>query len=369
MNILFLANHLNVGGITSYLLSLAKGLKKKGHRIYIAASSGDSLTRFTEKGIIYIPIPIRTKSELDLFKIGASFLRLLPQLRQNQIDIIHSNTRVTQVLGFFLSKAGHKPHLTTWHGFFKVRLGRRLFPFWPDKIIAISEAVNEHLNKGFLAPAKDIRLVYSGIDLEGLKLRNFTNRQEAKKSFGLSPEAVVGIVARLSDVKGHSYLIRAMKAVLAKFPAAQLLIVGEGRMEKKLRRLCRELGIEKSVFFIPRVYDMPQLFYAIDIFVMPSLEEGLGLGLMEAMAWAKPVIGSEVGGIKNLIRHQENGLLVPAANVSALGNAILELLNDPLKALALGNNARVMISERFSLDKMVDETERVYLECLDTRKQ
>jgi glycosyltransferase involved in cell wall biosynthesis len=367
MNILFITNHLNVGGITSYTLSLARGLKNKGHKVYVASSGGDSLTRFTEQGIVYIPIPIRTKSEINLFKIGLSFLKLLGQIREKDIQVIHSNSRVTQVLGSILARFSRRSHITTWHGFFRKRFGRQLFPFWPDRIIAISESVRDHLMTEFCAPQEAVRLVYNGIDLERLKLSSFKNREEAKKDFGLGAGPVVGIVARLSDVKGHLFLIQAMKSVLDKIPDAQLFIVGEGKMKKRLVNLSEELKIEKSVFFIPKAYNIAEVFYITDVFVMPSLKEGLGLGLMEAMAWGRPVIGSDVGGIKNLIRNGDNGLLVRPTDVRGLSAAIIELLEDPVKASTLGNNARVFITENFSLEKMVCQTEGVYQECLDAK--
>jgi glycosyltransferase involved in cell wall biosynthesis len=364
MNILFLTTHLNVGGITTYVFSLAKGLKSKGHNVYVASSGGDSLTRFTEQGIIYIPIPIRTKAEINIFKLGFSFFKLIPQIKQKGIDIIHSHTRVTQVLGCLLARFTHKTHITTCHGFFRRRFFRRVFACWGNRVIAISASVREHLIRDFCLSSENIRLVYNGIDLENLKLRYAKNRDEVKRDFGLSNGSVVGIVARLSEVKGHIFLIQAMKLVLDKVGDVGLLIVGEGRMKNKLEKLTKELNIEKNVFFIPKVNRIQDALYVMDLFVMPSLKEGLGLGLMEAMAWGKAVIGSEVGGIKNLIRHGYNGFLVRPADAEALASAIIELLRDPVKASILGNNARLFIRENFSLEKMVCETERVYRECL-----
>ncbi len=364
MNILFLTNHLNVGGITSYIFSLSKSLKTKGHNVYLASSGGDSLTRFTEQGIIYIPIPIRTKSELNIFKLGVSLFKLMSHIKEKDIDIIHSNTRVTQVLGCLLERYTHKTHITTCHGFFTRRFFRRLFPCWGSKVIAISESVREHLIGDFCVRPENISLVYNGIDLERLKLRYAQSRDEVKLKFCLGNGPVVGIVARLSDVKGHIFLIRAIKLVLDKIPDVQLLIVGEGRMQKKLERLAEELQIARNVFFIPKVNNIQDALYVMDLFVMPSLKEGLGLGLMEAMAWGKAVIGSRVGGIKNLIRHGYNGLLVRPADVEQLCSSIIELLEDPVKASILGNNARLFIAENFSLEKMVSETEKVYRECL-----
>jgi glycosyltransferase involved in cell wall biosynthesis len=364
MNILFLTNHLNVGGITTYVFSLAVALKKRGHSVYIASSGGDALTRFTEQGIIFIKIPIKTKSELNFLKIGASFFSLLRHMKEKQIEIIHSNSRVTQVLGCLLSRRANISHITTWHGFFKNRLSRRVFPCWPDRIIAISSQVKNHLEKDFFVESKDISLVYNGVDLEKLKLRNFRNRNEVKTGFGLKEGPVVGIIARLSDVKGHLFLIQAMVSVVNEIHDAQLLVIGEGKMEKSLRQLARSLGIEKKVIFMPKISNIQEALYVMDVFVMPSLNEGLGLGLMEAMAWGKAVIGSDVGGIKDLIRNGENGLLVRPKDPIGLSFAILDLLKDPTKSLELGNNARIFIEENFALEKMVSDTEEVYGICL-----
>jgi glycosyltransferase involved in cell wall biosynthesis len=367
MNILFITNHLNVGGITSYVFSLSRGLKKLGHNVYLASSGGDCLTRFTEEGIIFIPIPIKTKSEINVFKIGISFLKLLKEIREKDIQIIHTNSRVTQVLGKWLKKKTGIVHVTTWHGFFRRRWFRRVFPCWADKTIAISEQVKVHLLSEFEASANNLRLVYNGIDLEKIKLKEPVNRSEVKIRFGLKDGPVVGIVARLSDVKGHVYLVRAMEKVLKIFPDAQLLIVGEGKMGRELLALVEELKIGKSVVFIPRSNNIAELYYIMDVFVMPSLKEGLGLGLMEAMAGAKAVVGSAVGGIKNLIQDRQTGLLVGPRDIEGLSRAILELLNDPAFAAIMGNNARIFINQNFSLEKMLDQTQEVYRECLNAR--
>jgi len=145
MNILYLTTHVNVGGITSYLLTLSKGFTARGHTVYVASSGGDCVLGFTSNGIVHIPIPIKTKSELNIVKLGLSLKSLTGQLGRRRIDVIHSNTRVTQVLGCFLQKFIHAPHVTTCHGFFKRRLSRRIFQFWGDAVIAISDPVREHL--------------------------------------------------------------------------------------------------------------------------------------------------------------------------------------------------------------------------------
>jgi len=135
-------------------------------------------------------------------------------------------------------------------------------------------------------------------------------------------------------------------------------------MERALKNLTQELAIEQSVRFIPRIMSIPEYLYVMDVFAMPSLKEGLGLGLMEAMAWGKAVVGSRVGGIVNLIRHRETGLLVEPADPAGLAGAIIEIIKDPLRAAVMGNNARRFIQENFSLEKMAEQTEGVYAECV-----
>lgn len=135
-------------------------------------------------------------------------------------------------------------------------------------------------------------------------------------------------------------------------------------MKEGLLRLVKSLGIEKSVFFIPEVDDTKDVLSVMDLFVMPSLKEGLGLSLMEAMASGLCVIGTDVGGIKSLIRDGYTGLLVRPKDTEQLSRAILELLGDEQKRKYLGQNAQTFISQNFSLEKMIRETEEVYLECL-----
>lgn len=374
MNVLYLTNHLNIGGITSYVLSLATGFKKRGHNVYIASSGGELISRFIAEGIVYIRIPTKTKQEFSP-TVLISLFKLLKYINEKEIHIVHSNTRVTQVLGCFIQRFSGIPHISTCHGFFKARFSRKIFPCWGKKVIAISEAVKEHLVLDFGLRHQDIRVIYNGIDIDKFKIlppkrdpakggENAKIKIEAKDKFGLGESPVVGIVARLSDVKGHIYLIQAMKNVLEKIPDVELLIVGEGRMKEDLINLTGHLGIEKNVFFVPSVMDTSDALSAMDLFVLPSLQEGLGLSIMEAMAAGLAVVGSDIGGLKSLIRHGHNGLLVKPADVEGLSCAILELLKDPQKRTILGSNARDFIKQNFSQNKMVTQTERVYLECL-----
>ena len=363
MNILYISNHLNVGGITSYLLTLAAGIKSKGHKVFIASSGGELLSEFRERGIVYFHIPILTKQEASP-KILVSMFKLTELIKKNNIELVHTNSRTTQALGCLLEKYYGLTHVSTCHGFFKRSLHRKIFPYWGQKVIAISEQVKEHLLKDFNVEESDIRVIHNGIDVEHFRSSALKERLEMKKALGLTQAGVVGIVARLSDVKGHIYLIEAMKLVLEKFADAQLLIVGEGKEKDNLARLVNKLDISKNISFLPEVKDTREVLMAMDVFVMPSLKEGLGLALMEAMAAGLPVVGSNIGGIKTLIEDGVRGLLVEPGDFLGLSEAILELLQDPAKKELFGKQAQEFIAKDFSQEKMVSETERMYLECL-----
>jgi glycosyltransferase involved in cell wall biosynthesis len=212
--------------------------------------------------------------------------------------------------------------------------------------------------------AKGIALINNGIDTDSFTGKPFRPAESIRGELKLKPGEVVGIIARLSDVKGHKFLIEAMKIVLEKHPQAQLVIIGEGKMQDELTVLVSKLGIQKSVIFIPKFYNTREVLSVMDVFVMPSLQEGLGLALMEAMACGLAVVGSNVGGIKTLIENGSRGLLVESANALDLAEAICRLLVDSRLRVELGAKAQEFIRKNFSQSVMVAETEKEYLECV-----
>ena len=361
MNILFIANHLNVGGISSYLFTLAGGLKQKGHQVYLVSGGGELEDKFTQAGITLFKLPLKTKSELSP-KIFFSFWKLKKIAREFKIDIIHTHSRTTQVLGYFLGRGLAKPHIFTCHGFFRPKFFRRIFGCWGKKVIAISEQVKEHLMADFKLAENKISVIHNGIDAKNFG--DFSARDNMRAQLGISADFLVGIIARLSDVKGHIYLIRAMPEVIKNFPNTKLLIIGEGKTKGALLKETRNLGLENSIIFIPEAKNTKDVLAAMDIFVMPSLQEGLGLALMEAMAQGVAVVGSEVGGIKTLIQDKENGLLVAPADAAALAQAIITLFKDSRLRRTLGSRAREFIIANFSKEEMADKTEMVYQQSL-----
>ncbi|MDD4909777.1 MAG: glycosyltransferase family 4 protein [Candidatus Omnitrophica bacterium] len=367
MKILILTNHFNCGGITSYILNLSRGLAGRGNNIYVASSGGDSAGRLEDLRIPHFTIPIRTKCEVSP-RVLAAALKLAGYARDNGIDIIHSHTRVTQVLGCLLSRLSGLPHLSTCHGFFRRRLSRMVFPCWGMRVIAISEAVKEHLTGDLGVTPQKVRVVYNGVDVKAFSDVNNTQTAGIKGRFGLKDGPVIGIIARLSDVKGHMYLIEAMPQVLSELPEAQLFIVGEGRERGRLDKIISKLGLKEKTVIMPSVANTSEVLAAMDVFVMPSLQEGLGLALMEAMAAGLPIAASNIGGIPALIKNAETGLLVEPKDTAGLARAITFLLKNRDEAYLMAHKARDFVRENFSLEKMARETENVYKECVSYAK-
>lgn len=359
MNILILGTHFRTGGITSYCLTLIKELRAAGHKVIVVTGGGNCVEDLEALGVLHIKMNLRTKSELSL-KLLLALPRLKRIVLEENIDVIHSQTRVTQVLGHWLSRATGRPMVTTCHGFFKPKWGRRLLPCWGEKVIAISKAVRAHLLEDFHVPEEQIALIPNGVDVHRFKSVSAEKREELRHQWNVSRNPVIGIIARLSSVKGHTYLIQAMPYLVKHFPNLKCLIVGEGAMERELKKQVARLDLEDNVLFYKVIHHTANMLPIFDVFVMPSLQEGLGLSAMEAQAAALPVVASRVGGLPDLIEDGETGLLVEPQNASALAEAILKLLNDPGLAKRIGRRAQSFIETHCGSEKTAQETLRIY---------
>jgi len=359
MNILFLTTHANTGGITSYILTLGEALVKSGNKVWVASSGGDCVPRFEAVGIKHLKLNIRTKSEAHpklLLSLGP-----LCQLIQNEgIHIIHSQTRVTQLLGTLLSRLSGVKLITTCHGFFRPRWFRKMFPCWGKAVIAISKPVEQHLIKDFAIVPNKVHLIPNGVDLNRFIMANEQMRREARERMNMGDVPLIGIVARLSDVKGIDVLLKAMPVVLKEIPSVNLMIVGQGPEEDHLKGLTKDLSLTGSVHFKNTINQTEGLLPAFDVFVMPSLMEGLGLSVMEAQACGIPVVASKVGGLIDLIEDGVSGYLVLSNDSTALAIRIIEVLRNRIQAKMMAVQARLNIEKYFSAEKMALETFKIY---------
>jgi len=370
MKVLLLTTHLDIGGVGVYTVNLARYLKKEGVDVAVMSSGGELVGRLEKEGVRHIKADIKTKSE-----IGVKVWRVLPLLtrliKEDGFRLIHAQTRVAQVLAHLAGKITGVPYVSTCHGFFKHRrLFRRILPCWGKKVIAISDSVRGHLLDDFHLDPGCVERVYNGIELEQYPPAGDVKDSDLMRSVGLAEDVtIVGSVGRLSSVKGYKYLISAFKDIISKGRAVQLLIVGDGPEKNALQKQVRELGLEKSVFLTPGGMPPQKYLALMDVFCLPSVHEGLGLSLMEAMAMGRACVASDVGGLSELIVNDTDGILVPSKDPEALARAISRLVEDPRLRQTLGESARAKAVSNFSIKDSVARTIEVYRGVLgETRK-
>lgn len=355
MNILLLTTHLNCGGITRYLINLTKILGKH-HRVWVASSGGEwekNLASYCQELIF---IPIRTKSIISI-KVFISFFKLIPFIIRNKVDIVCANTRVTQFLAYLLYRALGVKYVSVYHGFYRPHLIRKLFKFEGVRTIAVSKAVKNHLVGDLGIPQDKIRVIYHGIDLKELK------KSESKKdTMGFKNEDVVcGVLGRISPEKGHFLVIEAFKRLKEKYPHLYLLISGEGRLKERLKMLIKKEKLEDRVKLITsRGEDFLSM---VDILIVASSKEGFGYVILEAFAMEVCVIGFAVGGIKEIIKNRETGLLFYSYTPQALASTIEELVKNRDLRVHLAVNGKKSLAD-FTLEKMGQNTESILREAL-----
>ena len=362
MRILLLTTHLNIGGIGTYIVSLAKALKAKGEDVIVASSGGMLVEELTSGGVSHIKINVKTKSEMNPKIFGAVF-QLRRLVKRLGIDVIHSQTRVTQVIGFFVSRLCRIRFVTTCHGFFRPNLGRRILPAWGDRVIAISEAVKEHLEKDFNVSSDRISLIYNGIDAKNF-LREFSQEEKdaLKDKFGIRKDhSVIGIIARFTPDKGHDVLLSALFEILKEIPNVQLVFVGDGKEYSRIFDLTQHMGLTENVIFVKSQIKTLNILSVMDVFMFtPRRKEGLGLVLLEALAAGKPVVATKVGGIPSIIKDGVNGFLVPPSRPELLIEPTIRLLKDKDLYQKMSQVGREIVVQKFSINGMADKVHALY---------
>ena len=357
---------MNIGGIANYILSLSGAFRDKGAEVLIASSGGNLEDELKKIGITNKHLDIKTKFEFSPKVLKSAFI-LSKIIRDAKVDIVHAHTRVSQVSALLASRMTKVPLVTTCHGFFKKR-SRGVFDTWGVKVIAISDAVKSHLIDDLGLKKERIEVIYSGIDA-GRFLNDYPeeDKDRIKKELALKDGPVIGTIGRLSPVKGQKFLIHALKEIISKQPDVQALIIGDGPEEGVLRNLAKSLEIADSVHFFASSLDTHKFLSVMDVFIFPSIKEGLGMALLEAMASGKACVASDIGGIGNIMKSGANGVLVEVGDTTGISDAILILLQDAELRERIGQNARALVKEKFSLLRWADEVMRFYERVLRDR--
>ena len=366
VKVLQVSTHVNIGGIGNYILSLSKALESAGASVVVASSGGNLEREFEGCGIRHRRIDMLTKSELSP-KVLKSIFALLSIIKEEKVDIIHAHTRVSQVAAFFASRITGVKYVTTCHGFFKKRM-RKIFDTWGAKVIAISGAVRDHLEWDLGVKPGRIELIYSGVDTANFS-KEYSPKEMAdiKRSIGLEGGPVIGNIGRLSPVKGQRFLIEAMRQVISKAPDAQALIIGDGPEEARLRDLANGQGLGGSIHFVKSDINTADYLSIMDVFVFPSVKEGLGIALLEALAAGRACVASDIGGIGDIIENNVNGVLAAVGDSRAISEAIILLLDNMELSKKMGERGREVVRKKFALDLMAGNVMKLYEKVLKNR--
>ncbi len=341
------------------LFTLLRGLTLSGHRVCLICHPGTLLERRArETGVEVHPLA---------FWRGlapVSFIKCLSLLRRLQPDVLAFNTPRPILLCNLASRFSRVRARIIFRRV-SFPLGQNFithlkYTWGIDCIVGISKSICSQLRAGGISSSR-IRTIYEGIDLSPYP----PGRPPVERRAG-DPQTV-GTLAHLSPEKGLSYLVDAAAMIPGIPERARFVIVGEGRCRNELESRVRANRLE-NCFEFAGFRDAPtDQLRCFDIFVLPSLSEGLSSAILSAMAASLPVVATEVGGIPELVRHGENGLLVPPADAGALARAIETLLDDPEKAARMGQRGRKIVQERFTLDRKITETERLCLSLLEDK--
>jgi glycosyltransferase involved in cell wall biosynthesis len=259
----------------------------------------------------------------------------------------------------------HTPHGHVFYGHFNRLFSKiflwieKFFALFTDRIIALTSGEKEdYLNLSLGQPHK-LMIVHSGVDIDRY-MRHKVDVIEKKQTLALQPNAfIIGFVGWLLPIKGPMYLLKALPKVWVEHPDVTLVFIGKGDLDVDLRAAALELKADDRVKFLGWRDDIEDIMQIFDLLVLPSLNEGMGRVVVEAMAAGKPVVASNVGGIPDLVKHGQSGFLVPPADEDALVEAIVHFVNNPEQAKKMGVMGRLN-SHRFSLAAMIEKLDAIY---------
>ncbi len=375
MRVLHVIKAVGVAGAERHLLTLVPGLRARGidAEILLLVEPQLPLDSFIEQAAACGVTVQREIIRRDLD------LRLIPRLRaiyaQEKPDVVHTHLLHADLFGIPAARlAGVPVIVSTRHNdnVFRRRLPVRLTnqTLWRmvSGGIAISDAIHRFCIDVEHAPAENVRTIYYGLDAPTDDATRQARRAAFRAELDVAPETpVIGMVCRLIEQKGIRYAIEAFAKVAPRFPDALLVIAGDGPLRNALAAQARTLGVSERVHFLGWREDALTVFAGLDLLLMPSLWEGFGLVMLEAMSQRVPILGSAVSAIPEVVADGVTGRLVPPRDADALADALGQLIADAPLRRHMGLLGEERLEEAFSADRMIDDTAALYRQLLSKR--
>jgi glycosyltransferase involved in cell wall biosynthesis len=362
-------------GINTFLTM--RGMKGNRYEPVLACAPGGALIDLVQRHGMEVKTFPSLVQPLHPLKDLKAILDLTGHLRTRHYQVVHTHNSKAGFIGRLSAKLARVPVIVhTVHGFafhqqeppwrrFLFRNLERLASHWCDRMIFISQPLVDWASKEKIGRTSKMARIYSGIEMDRFHPVSEQEKRRLRAKWGLGEQdAVIGIVSKLWEGKGHDLLIRTFKEIRKELPQARLVIVGEGHLMESLKTLVSQLQLSDAVIFTGFLEDIPQIIATFDVAVLPSYFEGMGRVLLEAMAMEKPVVGTRVGGIPDLIEEDLNGFLVSPGNKKELASAVLKILSDKGLAAKMRQEGRKKMADRFSAESMVRSIEKVYSDLL-----
>lgn len=365
-------------GINTFLTM--RGMEGTRYESALACAPGGALIELVQRHGMKVETFHSLVQPLQPVMDFKAILDLTRHLRRKPYHVVHTHNSKAGFIGRLSAKLARVPVIVhTVHGFafheqepswrrLLFRNLERLASHWCDRMIFISQPLVDWALKEKIGSSRRMTRIYSGIEMDRFHPVSETEKNNLRGKWGLRAEdAVIGIVSKLWEGKGHDLLLRAFKEIREAKPHARLVIVGEGYLMESLKDLVRQTGLSDAVIFTGFLEDVPQIIATFDVAVLPSYFEGMGRVLLEAMAMEKPIVGTAVGGIPDLIEQGVNGYLVTPGSEKELASALLKILDDKSLALNMGQAGRRKMTDRFSAESMVRSIQEVYEELLNKK--
>ncbi len=378
MKVLYLITRLDRGGSAKIFFNLIKALKADGMEVVMASGPSilpeeDPEVFSRENKIKFYLVPNLVRNPNPVKDIKA-FFEILFILSREKPDVLHTHTSKAGFLGRIAGKLSnikaviHTPHGHVFYGYFNRVLSyvffllERLATVFTDKIIAITERERQEYIRLRIAGGEKIQTIPNGIHIE--QFLSVSDNKKVRDELGVKPSvALIGWVGNLVGIKGCKYFIDAAGIIRKTFPDSAFLIVGDGPLKGELEKKTETMGLSDRIYFTGYRDDIPNILSSIDILVISSLNEGLGLVAIEAMASARPVVTTNVGGLPEVVIDGRYGFVVPPKDPNSIADAVLKILTNPSLKEKMGIEAKER-AQIFDFRNTVKKTIALYHEFL-----
>lgn len=378
---------LNVGGPALHVAYLTAGLAERGYDTTLVAGTlgrgEESMEFVAEARGVSIQVIEELHRNITPFRDVRAVLRLAELIRREQPTILHTHTAKAGAVGrvaALLAGSARPPIVVhTFHGHvlrgyfnsvitFGFRALERLLARMTTKLIAVSPEVRDDLVRLGVAPASKFVVIRLGIDLDQRVGDDAHARAETRRVLGLTGDPfVVGWVGRMTAVKRTDLVVRTLRALVDRGVDARLVLVGDGPDRDGLERLAHDLGVIKRCLFLGYQEEVARFYDAIDVLVLPSINEGTPVSVIESLAARRPAVATRVGGVPDVVRDGVDGLLVDTDDADAFADRLAELARDPERRAQMGEAGRVRVIERYAVGRLVDDVDRLYRDLLAER--